>query len=185
MEIKGAAVKSIPEFVKAKFTDRYDQWLQSMPESSRAIFSGPVFPSGWYSLQDAGIVPTRAVGDVFFAGNHRQGAWEAGRYSADVALQGIYKFFVKAASPAFIIGRASKIFKTYYQPCEMQVVESSPKNVVLRITEFPQPDPLIEYRIAGWMERGLEISGCKGVNVSMLKSMTRGQNVTEFSISWL
>ena len=32
---------------------------------------------------------------MFYNGNLEEGAWEAGRYSAEKALTGIYKIFVK------------------------------------------------------------------------------------------
>lgn len=35
MEIKGTAVKNTQEFVKTKYPDRYDEWLQSLPEASQ------------------------------------------------------------------------------------------------------------------------------------------------------
>lgn len=184
MEIKGVAVKSIPEFVKSKFPDRYDEWLESLPLESRKLFQGPIFPSQWYPLEQAAILPTEHVGKIFYNNDTRQGAWQSGRHSADAALSGIYRFFVKASSPGFIIGRAGKIFSTYYQPSKMEVPNKDSKSVILQITEFEKPSPLIENRIGGWVERALEISGCSDVSVNITKSLTRGAPITEYSIKW-
>ena len=35
MEVKGTAVRSIPEFVQKHFPLRYQEWLNSMPEESK------------------------------------------------------------------------------------------------------------------------------------------------------
>jgi hypothetical protein len=35
------------------------------------------------------------------------------------------------------------------------------------------PEKVIEYRIGGWIEKALEISGNKDINVEITKSMTR------------
>lgn len=184
MEIKGSAVKSIPEFVKSNYPDSYDQWLDSLPENAKKIFSKPVLPSDWYPLIEGVVDPVMSIGDLFYDSDSGKAAWETGRYSAEIALTGIYKFFVQAATPSFIIGRAGKIFTTYYRPSEMKVVSKGEKSVTLHITSFDDPDEIVEKRIGGWMERGLEISGCKNVQVKIPKSLTKGDEVTEYNLLW-
>ncbi len=183
MEIKGSAVKSIPDFIKKFHPDKYNAWMESMPEASRHIFAGGVMPSSWYSLRDAAILPTEALGKVVF-NDALKGAWQCGRYSAETALNGIYKFFIKAASPFFIIERASRIFTTYYQPSDMSVVEKGSDYVVLHISRFEEPDALIEARIAGWIERAMEIHGVGEVSVTIPKSLTKGYPITEIRVKW-
>jgi hypothetical protein len=43
---------------------------------------------------------------------------------------------------------------------------------------------VVENRIGGWIERGLEVQGISNPQVSILKSMARGDKVTEISIKW-
>ena len=183
MEIKGSAVKSIPDYLRKFHPDKFSTWLDSLPEKSRQIFSGGVMPSGWYSLEDAAVIPTKALGMLIFD-DAEKGAWQCGRYSAESALTGIYKFFIKTASPVFIIERAGKIFSTYYQPSEMKLVEKGSEYVVLHITKFDEPNILIEKRIAGWIERAMEIHGLGYVSVTIDKSLTRGDAVTEIRVKW-
>jgi hypothetical protein len=99
-------------------------------------------------------------------------------------LTGIYKFFVKASSPSFIISLGGKILSTYYRPCEMKVVSSSNNTTIMHIIKFPGINVIIENRIAGWVQKALEISGCKNVNLLITQSLTRGNPVTEFKISY-
>jgi hypothetical protein len=183
MEIKGSAVKSIPDYLKKFHPEKYSMWLDALPEKSKKIFTEPVLPSNWYSLQDAAIIPTEALGQLIFSDTVK-GAWQCGRFSAETALTGIYKFFVKAASPFFIIDRASRIFATYYQPCSMNVVEKGEDYVILHITNFGEPSKLIEGRIGGWIERAMEIHGVSFVNVTIEKSLTKGDPVTEIFVKW-
>jgi hypothetical protein len=183
MEIKGSAVKSISDFIKKNHIEKYNEWLSSLPEESQIIFKGAVLPSNWYSLKDAGIIPTEKLGEVLF-GDALKGAWNCGRYSAEVSLTGMYKFFIKAASPLFIISKASKIFSTYYQPSNMEVTDKGDDWVVLQISRFDEPHPVIESRIAGWIEKAMQIHGVTSVNVNINKSMTRGDKVTEIRVTW-
>jgi len=183
MEIKGSAVKTIPDYIRKFCPDKFSAWMDSLPETSRQIFAGGVLPSNWYSLHDAGIIPTEALGKLVFE-DPMKGAWECGRYSAETALSGIYKFFIKAASPFFIIDRASRIFTTYYQPSDMAVVEKGDDYVVLHITRFEEPNSLIEARIAGWIERAMEIHGLGHVTVTIRKSLAKGDPITEMHVKW-
>jgi hypothetical protein len=183
MEIKGSAVKSIPDYLKKHHPEKYSMWLDALPEKSRKVFSEPVLPSNWYPMHDAAIIPTEVLGQILFS-DAVKGAWQCGRFSAEMALTGIYKFFIKAASPFFIIDRASRIFATYYQPCSMEVTEKGDNYVVLHITQFEEPSKLIEGRICGWIERAMEINGVSYVDVAIEKSLTTGDPFTEIMVKW-
>jgi hypothetical protein len=183
MEIKGPAVKSIPEFVKKNYKARYNEWLDSLSAESKKIMANPVYSTGWYPVHEAAIEPTEKIGLLFFK-SKIEAAWESGKYSAESTLKGVYRIFIKASSPQYIISRASKVFTTYYRPSKMQVVDSGEKFVITQITEFGEPNSIVEYRIGGWMEKALELSGCKDVKVFIKKSLTKGDSVTEYSIRW-
>jgi hypothetical protein len=92
--------------------------------------------------------------------------------------------FVKASSPWFIVQRASRIFSTYYRPCEMVIASTFENGVLLRISDMTESDEVIEYRIAGWIQKALEISGAKKTSITFPKSVTKGDSVTEIDIRW-
>jgi hypothetical protein len=184
MEVKGTAVVVTPVFIKEKFgLEKYDFWFNTLPEESKKIFSDPIVQSLWYPLKEAFVIPTQKLCELFYAGELK-GAWELGRFSADYALKGVYRLFVKFGSPYFIIKRASKIFSTYYRPSEMKVIESSQNRVIARILKFPDPSKYVEYRIGGWIERAFEISGAKDVKIRFTSSLTDGAPYTELTGEW-
>jgi hypothetical protein len=183
MQIKGTAVKSIGDYVRKQHPTRYNEWLTSLPLSSYKLLKDGVNVAEWYPMHDAAIIPTSKVGELFFH-DPKKGAWECGRYSAENALTGVYKLYVKFASPGHIIERASRVFAAYYQPCELVAANFKPKSVEVIIKKMSQPHPIIEHRIGGWMERALEISGCSGIKITIPKSLTNGATETVFAISW-
>jgi hypothetical protein len=183
MEIKGSAVKSIPDFIKKNHQEKYKEWLLSLPEESRIIFQDAILPSNWYSLKDAGIIPTEKLGEVIYK-DALKGAWNCGRYSAEVALAGMYKLFIKVATPFYIISKATKVFSTYYQPSVMEATEKGDDWVILQISRFDEMHPVIENRIAGWIEKAMQIHGVSSVNINFTKSMTRGDAITEIRVTW-
>ena len=184
MHVKGTAVKSIQDFVQTRYGDKYAEWLKTMPEASRVIMSKPVYVSDWYSIKDAAIDPTIAIGRVIFNGDSIKAGWETGRFSSESALNGVYKVFVKMATPPFIIGRSGKILPSYYDPAEIAVKESGSKHVVLHILKLPSSHEVLEARIFGWIQKALEVTGCKDVKINPVKSMTKGDSITELMITW-
>ncbi len=183
MNIKGSAVKSIKDYVETHHPEKLNEWINSLPEESKKIFSNPIYATNWYPIDNAAVIPTEKIGEIIF-NSANKGAWESGRYSAEVSLNGIYKVFIRVLNPAYLIQRASKILPTYYSPSAMEVVEQGTKSVKVHITEFSNPNEIIEFRIAGWIERALEITKCKDLSVNITKSLAKGDNVTEYSISW-
>lgn len=183
MEVKGTAVVAIKEFVKSNFETDYKKWLDSLNPNSKVIFEGAVDATRWYPVEDGALDPTVKLSTLFFNGNFQKGAWESGKYSAHKALTGIYKIFVKAASPAYIIQRASRVFATYYRPCEIKVTDSTSTSCNLELTQMDKKYDVIENRISGWIERALEISGCKDVNLKVVPK-TEEPTTKEIFISW-
>jgi len=184
MEIKGSAVKATPDFVKDRFNNRYSEWVKSLPEKSKNIIENPIYATTWYSLMDSVIIPTQKVADLFFEGNYVKAANEIGRYSADVALKGIYKIFVRVSSPHFVLSRASSIFATYYQPADIQVIDSAEKKAVLQFSKFHPNEKLIMNRIAGWIEKTLEITLKSALKVDV-ENHIEGSNLTsKITVFW-
>lgn len=184
MEVKGTSIRSIPEFVDKHFPLRKQEWLNALPDESKQIMGGFIFTNNWYPLRAALTVPMKTISSVFYNGDDALTARVMGRYSADVALSGVYKFFIQFGSPKYIIERGSRIFTTYFQPSEIVVLNVQKNGLLMHLTRFPEPDLILEENIAGWIERALEKSGCKNVRVKITQSLTRGNKVTEFSLSW-
>ncbi len=184
MDIKGTAIIAIRDFVKISYPDDFQKWLNALPDSSKQIFSGVIDATKWYDVKDAAIEPTKQIAELFFSGDLKQGAWESGKFSADKALKGIYKIFVKASSPQYIISRASRVFASYYQPCEMIIDKNISHDLTLHIINTTEMVDVIEYRIAGWIEKALEISGSKNINIQITRAISNGDELTEYSIKW-
>lgn len=182
METKGLAVVPMREFVKKNYPSRYDEWLGCLSAESQRIMNNPL-PSAWYPLKPAIVEPTELICRLFYNGD-KKGAWQVGRYSADYSLHGIYAIFVKIGTPGFIIKRGTKIMSQYYNQSELVVVSEEDKKVVVHITKFAEPDRLVEMRVAGWIERALEVSGQKNVKVDITRSLSTGDILTEYMVNW-
>lgn len=184
MKVKGSAVTTLPLFVREKFgEDGFQNWIDAISPEARAAYKQVILTTEWFPLKQILSEPTKKICDLFYGGNLK-GAWESGRFSAEQGLKGVYKVFIKLGSVAFITKKASTILPTYYEPSEMKVIDLQDKNAIVHITRFDDADETIDHRIGGWMEKALELSGCKMVKVSITKSLAKGDPFTEFQISW-
>ncbi|MBN1596205.1 hypothetical protein JW933_09795 [candidate division FCPU426 bacterium] len=184
MEVKGTAVAVMPVFLRKKFQEEgFQRWLQALSPEAQDIYSQPILSSVWYNLQTHLLEPTVTLCDLFYDGN-KQGAFEVGQFSAEYALKGIYRLFVKMGSPEFILKKAAVIMTNYYRPSRLEVPLMEKNRAVLRIMEFAELHAVIEQRIAGWMQQALVISGVKNVNLLITSSLTKNQPFTEIIATW-
>ena len=183
MEVKGTAVKSILDFVKIMHPGEFAKWMRELPEESQTIMSD-VRSNNWYSVEKAAIVPTELAAKHFFNNDIQKAAWELGKYSAESALKGIYKIYVKFSAPTHIIARGSRIMSAYYSPSALEVADKKPNSIRIVITEFDTTSDVLEHRIGGWVESALEISGCKDISVKITSSLTKGHSNTTIECSW-
>lgn len=183
MEAKGSVVKSISLFVERRFPEKFNVWLAALPPASKNIYNKAILATEWYPMHDAVISPTETISDMFYD-DRKKAAWESGFFSAEYSLNGVYKVFVLISKPSFLMSRTSKLLPSFYRPTEILLAYSAAKSMKVHITEFPEPHELLEYRIAGWMHKALEICGCQELDIRITQSMCRKDDVTEFSIDW-
>jgi hypothetical protein len=184
MKVKGTAVSSIPAFIKKEFPNRYEEWVALLPPESEKYFKGILITGAWYPLNETLTVPLKITSKLFYAGNNEKTARDMGKFSANEALSGVYRFFIKLGTPKFLIERAGSLMRTYFDPSGFNLIQESPKQLKFIITEFPESDEIIEWNIAGWIEQALTISGCQNTSAKVVRSISRGAKETEIDIKW-
>lgn len=185
MKVKGTAIKSLPAFILNRFgADALDQWIESLDNAAKRVYLSGILATGWYPFQEILIEPTARLCELFFNGNIREGSFESGAFSAEYALSSVYKGFLQENVPGYIIEKTSMIMQTYFSPCRAELVESAENSALIRVLEFPGMCEIMEYRIQGWMQKGLAICNVSNPSVQILHTMIRDQIVADFLASW-
>jgi hypothetical protein len=104
--------------------------------------------------------------------------------SCEYGVKGVYRIFFKLGSPEFIIGRAARVFSSYYDTGELRVVEGRAGRAVVELSKLEGSAPEFCDRIYGWMERTLELAGAKGLRSAHSRCVHRGDEVCRFEGSW-
>ncbi len=155
MKVKGVGVKAIPEYIKKYHDYLYSTWLDNLPENSYKIFSNPIFASQWFDLYDSYIVPTQVLADLVVV-NPEDLAKEIGRFSAEMALKGVYSIFIKILHLKNVVNRVPRIFQSYYDPVHVEILHYIPGEVKIKFGYTTENENLLYYRNAGWIEECLE-----------------------------
>lgn len=184
MKIKGTIINSVLGFVKENFPNRFQEWSEGLSSKSKAIYTKPIIAAEWYSYEDGLIGPSEHVARLFYNNDEKKAAWQIGRYSADVGLKGIYKVFILIGTPQFIMKRAGKILSSFYDPSVLILGDVRPTGVDLHLTLFPEPSLIAEYRIAGWIEKALELCRVKSISIKITKSLAEGDDMTVYEVDW-
>lgn len=184
MKVKGTILTSVQGFIKENFPNRYQEWIDALPAESQQIYNKSILATEWYSYRDGLIAPSEVLATLFYNNDLKKSSWKIGRYSAEIGLKGIYKVFVFIATPQFIIKRGGKILSSFYKPSVLKIGEERLKGVDIIITEFPDPTEIAENRIAGWIEKALEICGVTNSQIEITQSMTKGDDKTIYVINW-
>jgi hypothetical protein len=185
MEVRGKVIASIPKFVIKYFgKEGYEKWLDAISAEAHNIYILPIELKGWYPVQVTLIKPCANIAQLFYQWDLKKAAWELGRFSSDFGLKNIKRLFIKLGSTAFFLNKAPDFMNDNYRPAKMEAVEVTDSTAVLRLTEFQDIEKTVEYRIAGWTERTMEINGCKNIKIDITKSKTEFKPYSEFHISW-
>ena len=185
MQVSGKALIPMPKFVTKNFgKEGLERWLEAISVEAHRVFIFPIKQTGWYPLHDTLTKPTANIAQLFYDWDLKAAAWELGRFSADSGLKNVYKLFVKLGPTEFFFSKATEFLTSYYRPSAIKIVEVKNNSGIFRITEFPEMDKAVEYRIAGWVQRALEINGRKNVTIEIPKSLTNFKPYSEFRVSW-
>jgi len=184
-EVKGVIIASMPKMILEKYGQYgLKKWLELISPTARRIYTSDVNPDAWFPLKEALIEPMANIAQLFFDWDLKKAAWEFGRMSADNRFHGLLKLLVKLPKTNTLVEKAGEYLGSYCRRCTITVPLSDTNHCIVRISHFPELDKTTEYRICGWIERSLEISGGKNVKVEITKSLTNFQPVSEYDLRW-
>ena len=107
-----------------------------------------------------------------------------GESHAERELTDIYSFFLKRGSPQFIISKAPRLFRTFFDFGEATVKLISQRNAVLTLKGFENHHWPLEFVSLGWCKKALQLSGAKNMQIKLAKSLRDGKGYFEIHTIW-
>jgi hypothetical protein len=175
-------VQSSLQYVREKFGDAsLARIVAALPESDRRSLES-VLASSWYDVDTFRRFMVETERQL--AAREPDVVRRMGRFSCDQGITTVYRIFFKLGSPEFIIGRAARVFSSYYDTGELRIVESGPGRAVGELVGFEGGAPQFCERIFGWMQQTLERAGARNLRAKHDVCVHRGGPVCRFEGYW-
>jgi hypothetical protein len=182
-KVKGTAVVATVRFLEEQFGHPgLRSVLDALPAAERALVEPAPLASTWYPMSL--LLHLMREAQVQHGPSRPRLIRDSGRASADYGLTTVYKIFFKVGSPQFIIGRAARVFGSYYDTGDLRVVESGPGHATVDLVGLEEGSVEFCERILGWMERTMELCGARNLRSAHSRCGHRGDPVCRFQGDW-
>lgn len=183
MKVKGSALRSTMNYLREHYTaTQVQKILGRLTEDQRAAAEKPVLTSSWY---DAALLYDlmRAMA-AESSGDPRDLYRTLGRQSCDDGLNTVYRVFFKVGTPSFMLKFTIQVWSNYYSEGKMALVEGGQQAAYLRIEGARSVDEAMCYRVTGWLERALELSGARSIHMAHSSCVHTGSGACEWKAAW-
>jgi hypothetical protein len=181
-EIKGQSLRNYPITLRAVRGDEVADRVLALlsPELRQGLELGTILAGGWYpvaykrELHQAG---SKVTGEPGFA---RVMGYEQTKRD----LRGIYKTFVRIATPRFVLSIASRIFSTYFRPGTMRVLENRDNFVSVELTGCAGFDANIWRDVLGGCQATLMVAGARTCRIRIMGGGNDGDDFARATAWW-
>ncbi|MBN2668272.1 MAG: hypothetical protein JXR60_03500 [Bacteroidales bacterium] len=182
MNVKGTGLNSTRNFVKEKFPQKYQQWLNGIHPEAKVTYSGLIKTTAWYDVDMYYHKPLEVLADLAYNSDYKKAALDLGQFSADFGLKGVYKVFLLIATPKALMKAAKRIISLYYDNVDVHIDEEKKKSLILSTNHLSDKDDILDYRTIGWCVRALELANCKNVTFETVYPLY--DNMFSVLLSW-
>ncbi len=179
---KGTAVRSTLEFVHAQLGDvELERALGLLPSDVRRRLEGaePTEELPYADLAMLWEALDSVIGKAVPSWIERSGA-----YSIQSRGAQLYGGILKKSSPTEFLTQSVSLFKLFYHPGDMVVVEESSNRAVLRLIGFEPRTPLFCRRQTGGLTQALEIAGGGQPTTRHVRCTCEGDAYCEWEMTW-
>ena len=163
--------------------DAVEQCLQQLDAADRELLRG-ISAVGWYPVEPI-LRYHHALQRLHGAGDPGFGVCERlGEFSAEWAIKGILKVFVRFKSPQFLMEKNGAVWGRYHDSGRWEVGSEPHHRLVGRLYDFAVRDEAFCARLRGWVRGAVKITGGRDPQVSERNCRCRGAEYCEFVIDW-
>jgi len=180
-QAKGSTLRSTLRYVEAEHgAAAADAVLERLPDDERRRIES----AG--AMDEVPVELLRVLWDaVEGAVGKRDPGWpeKSGAYSIQSMGVQLYGGILRKRDPLEFLSQPVSLFRLYYQPGNMEVVESEPGRAVLRLVGFPG-DPVFCRRQTGGLLRAVELAGGVRPSVRHVRCSVEGDAFCEWELQW-
>lgn len=108
----------------------------------------------------------------------------SGAHSIEAYGVQLYGGILRKASPLEFLTQSVSLYRLYYQPGDMRVIEVEEGRAVLRLVGFEVSDPFFCRRQTGGLGRALTLAGGTTPSVRHVRCASEGDAFCEWELKW-
>jgi hypothetical protein len=183
-QFKGTIFIASQLFTERTFgPDAAERCLRELEPQDRALLQG-ISAVGWY--------PVEPILRYHHALQRLHGAADAGfdvcervgEFSAEWAIKGILKVFVRFKSPHFLMQKNGAVWGRYHDSGRWEMGPEHPHRLSGRLYEFAVRDEAFCARLRGWVRGAVKMTGGRDPQVSEPSCRCHGAEYCEFVVEW-
>jgi hypothetical protein len=167
-ELKAAGFNSLVAVLRTMVPPPdFAAYVDGLPKPCAALIREPPLAVSWVPLADVEPVFSRSFVDLF----HRDPArmFELGRLQLRADMTGIYRMFLRIASPQFVTARTADIYRMYARECgTMRVLADQPGRIDVQIEDRPFASSAFYHYLRGSIFGVIELTGVKRLGVAIV-----------------
>ena len=179
---KGSTLRATLEFVRAdKGVEALERVLARLPHERRVQVerSAPTDEVAFDVVLDLWRAAEGEFGPTDPAWMERAGA-------QSIESSGVqhYGGILRKSNPTEFLTQGVSLFRLYYSPGNMEVVEAEPGRAVLRLVGFDAADPLFCRRQTGGLRRAVGLAGGATPTARHARCAAAGDAFCEWELTW-
>jgi len=132
----------------------------------------------------AELVELWRAADAQLAGRDPEWMERSGAHSIESTGVQLYSGILRKRSPHEFLTQSVSLFRLYYFPGDMEVVEEAGSRAVLRLSGFDSQDPLFCRRQTGGLRQALLLAGGEAPRVKHVRCEHLGDAFCEWELVW-
>jgi len=180
-QAKGSTLRSTLRYVEAEYgAPAAAAVLARLPDAVRARVEAAA------ATEEVPVELLRELWDAVEAEvGKRDPGWpeKSGAYSIQSMGVQLYGGILRKKDPLEFLSQPVSLFRLYYQPGNMEVVEAVPGRAVLRLVGFPG-DPVFCRRQTGGLLRAVELAGGANCSARHVRCAVEGDAFCEWELRW-
>ena len=182
LNVKGAPVKATIQYITKQLGDRAGAFAAEQPPAIKEWFSSPILATKTYSAEDLSRLMEAYARE---AGGDPDAVYvEMGRASAEYSLTTIHRMFLMIGTPEMMVPRGASAWNSYYDQGTMKATTEGPGTAVIQLTGIQLPHRAICLRIAGWMEKFVDLASGQKASSLHTQCTLKGAPIEEWTGRW-
>lgn len=179
---KGSTVRSTFTFLSSRLTpEQLSGVLDRLPADTRNALQNV---GATDELPYAQLVALWTAADSVLSSSEPTWADASGAFSIDSLGVQLYGGILRKPTPREFLTQSVSLFRLYYHPGDMEVVEDVSGRAVLRLLGFDPLTRLFCQRQTGGLRQAVELAGGEAVRVRHVRCCIDGDAFCEWELHW-